>query len=144
MCPGCVVCMFSLNESVKGGSRKSSSGTSWVKQLGPIPSLPTHSLHDLGQSHLKTLCASVSLSVTGRYTLPPRGVGEPCCRPAEHRKEQYEPHTPLLAEAWTGLFSKTVPSPAGIVKSRSLSVACSGKDWKVESAHCLSSVTVEM
>lgn len=103
--------MFSLNESVKGGSRKSSSGTSWLKQLGPILSLPTCSLRDLGRSHLKTLCASVSLSVTGCYTLPPRGVGEVRCRPAEHRKEQYEPHTLLLAEAWTALF----PVPALLV-----------------------------
>lgn len=70
--------------------------------------------------------------------------GEARCWPAEHRKEPYEPHTPLQAEAWTGLFSKTVPSPASIVKSKSPSVGCSGKDWKVESAHCLSSVTVEM
>lgn len=142
LCPGRIVCMFSLNEFVKGGSRKSSSGTSWLKQLGPIPSSPTRSLRDLGRSHLKTLCASVSLSVTtGCYT---QRCGWGSLRPAEHRKEQYEPHTPLLAEPWTGLFSKTVPSPAGIVKSRSLSVECSGKDWKVESAHCLSSVTVEM
>lgn len=72
--PGRIVCMFSLNESVKGGSRKSSSGTSWMKQLGPVPSLTTHSLRDLEQSHLKTLCASVSLSVMEGYTLPPRGV----------------------------------------------------------------------
>lgn len=62
--PGRIVCMFSLNESVKGRSRKSSSGTSWLKQLGPVPSLTTRSLRDLEQSHLKTLCASVSLSVT--------------------------------------------------------------------------------
>lgn len=74
LCPGRIVCTFSLNESVKGGRRKSSSETSWLKQLGPVPSLTTRSLRDLGQSHLKTLCASVSLSVTGGYTLPPRGV----------------------------------------------------------------------
>lgn len=72
--PGRIVCMFSLNKSVKGRSRKISSGTSWLKQLGPVPRLTTRSLRDLGQSHLKMLRASVSLSVTGGYALPPRGV----------------------------------------------------------------------
>lgn len=66
--------MFSLSESVKGGTRKSSSGTLWLKWLEHVSSLTTHSLRDLGHSHLKTLCASVSLSVTGGYALPPRGV----------------------------------------------------------------------
>lgn len=143
LCPGRIICMFSSNESVKDGSSKSSSGTSWLKQLVPFTSLTARSLHDLEQSHLKTLCASVSLSVTGGYTLPPWGVVRLAAdQPSTGRNSTN--HTLLLAEAWTGLFSRTVPSLAGIVKSRSLSVGCSGKDWEVESTHCLSSVTVEM
>lgn len=113
--------------------------------LGPVRGLATRSLRDLGQSHLKTFRASVSLSVAGGYALPPRGVVRLAAdRPSAEEGGVRTTRTPLLAEAWTGLFSKTVPSPAGIVKSRCPSVGCSGKDWKVESAHCLSSVTVEM
>lgn len=108
--------------------------------LGLVPSLATRSLRDLGHSHLKALGASVSLSVSGGYTLPPGSA----VRPSAEEGGVCTTRTPLLAEAWTGLFSKTIPSPAGIVKRRCPSVGCSGKDWKVDSAHCLSSVTVDM
>lgn len=61
------------------------------------------------------------------------------------RREQEEAGVPHAHRCWRKhLFSKTVPSPDGIVKSSCPSVGCSGKDWKAESAHCLSSVTVEM
>lgn len=139
--------MFSLNESVRWEQRRQQwdlmAGAAIL--LGHVPSLATHLLCNWVQSHLKTLCASISLPVRGTSALPSRGMERLAAEWLSTEEEGVgSTRTPLLAEAWTGLFSKTIPSPTGIVKSRCPSVGCLGKDWKVDSARCLSSVTVEM
>ena len=141
MYPGRVVCMFSLNESVRGGSREGSSGISWQEQPFSWDLLP---------AYLLARCM-IWDSVTYQHFVPqfpcqcPRGVVRlAACRPSAEEGRVYTTCTLLLAHASAGLFSRTVPSPAGIEESRCPSGGSSGKDWKVESAHRLSSVTVEM
>lgn len=114
--------------------------------LGRVPTAATRALRDLGHSQsLKSSPCLSSRSVPGGYAVPPWGaVRLAAHRPSAEEEGVRTARAPLLAEARTGWFSKTVPSPAGIVRSSCPSVGCSGKDWKVESARRLSSVAVEM
>lgn len=118
MYPGRVIRMFSLNESVRGGSREGSSGTSWLEQpfswdVFPPPLLAHCVLWDK-VSHLKTLCASVPGLYQGvTLGLPGARWGSLPTGRARRRKA-YVPHA---RRCWQkrGLVGFPKPFPAPLV-----------------------------